>query len=585
MPLPTTDAGELMAVTTDESEHRLIDDGGTRSSGPTANDVWQPCATTLIVVALVAVTGIRGADYPAHLFRAALWRESGPSLWNFHWYGGHPTPTYGILSAPVVAVLGALASASLASVTSTYCFARLTTEHTSGRTTALANHVFGLLVTTNVIVGRIAFAIGLACALLAVLAWSHHVHASAIGVAGLASMASPVAGTFLALVSAAVLLDPTRRGPNQRIDRLIAGAVCTASLAPILASNLLLGVHGTFPFRGGHLAASITVLAAAARWCRPTIVRVAARLVAVASLVVFVVPNPLGGNAVRLAQIVGVPLLVVALGDPLRRRSIALGVTALVAIGWSLSPAVVAASASIGDASSEPSYHAPLVEQLRRRNDDGRPIGRLEIPFTRNHWESYYVATEVAFARGWERQADIQRNPELYDTELTETRYRGWLRDHAVRWIAIPDVALDHSGLREREIIERGDQSWRRLVWHDAHWKLFEVVDYTPIVDPPATLVQQTGDRIRVRVDRAATVTIRFVYDPLLTISAGGCVRERSGGWTEAVLPRAGEYELRVVLGPAAGSCPRLRSHPRVRPEDTASAHENVRFAVSDPLR
>lgn len=549
----TTDRPQLPATTTEVGVPGGVGRGNAPPADRSARDVWQPCATTLVVVVLLAVTGIRGADYPAHLFRAALWSESGPSLWNFHWYGGHPTPTYGILSPPVVALLGAFTTASVAAVVSTHCFARLTTAHTPGRTTALANHVFAVLVGTNVVIGRVAFSIGLACALVAVLAWSSRLLVTAVGAAGIASMASPVAGVLLALVAAAVLVDPTRRDHSRRVDRPIALAVVAASLAPIVVANVLFEVPGTFPFRGGHFVVSMSVLGAAARWSRCTIVRVAAVLVGVVSSTVFVVPNALGGNIVRLAQIVGVPLLVVALGDHARRHRLGLGLTAVLGVGWSLSPAVVATAASLGDPSSDAAYHTPLIEEVRRRNGDGLPVGRLEIPFTRGHWESYHVAAEVPYARGWERQADIERNPELYDPMLDEAQYRRWLRDHAVRWIAVPDVAVDHSGLRERDIVRAGG-SWRRLVWRDAHWELFEVLAYTPIVDPPATLVEQAGDRVVLRVDRAATVTVRFVYDPHLSISSGACARATADGWIEAILPQAGDYELRPVLR-HAGPC------------------------------
>ena len=71
--------------------------------------------------------GVRGADYPAQQLRALLWEQTGASVWNYHWYAGHSTPQYSVLTPPAVAVLGAFAVAASASVAATYWFARLTT--------------------------------------------------------------------------------------------------------------------------------------------------------------------------------------------------------------------------------------------------------------------------------------------------------------------------------------------------------------------------------------------------------------------------------------------------------------------------
>jgi hypothetical protein len=518
--------------------------------------VWQPCATTLTIVALIAATGIRGADYPAHHFRAALWREVGPTLWNFQWYGGHPTPTYGVLSPPIVALFGAFVSVATAAIVSTFSFSLLTTELVPGRATVLANHVFAVLVTTNVVVGRVAFGIGLACALLAIVAWRYRLGIMAIGAAGLAGLASPVAGAFVALAATAALLDLVRRRAPDRLGPATGIGVMLAATSPMLVTGALFDALGTFPFRGGHLVMSIVVLLITARWGGPSVVRVGAVLVTGASLAVFIVPNPLGGNIVRLTQIVGVPLLVIAAGSRHRRGRFVLGVLAISAIGWSISPGFVAAGDAVGDPSTGLAFHLPLIQEVTRRNADGGPVGRLEIPFTLNHWESYYVAAAVPYARGWERQADIDRNPELYDPRLDETVYRRWVSDHAVRWIAVPDVDIDDDGggVWEVDFLRSTNASWIRRVWSDAHWQLYEVVDYVPIVEPPGRLVGQAGDHVRIRVDRAATVTIRFSHDPRMSISSGACMRARPDGWIEAVLPRAGEYELRVALVHAAAS-------------------------------
>ena len=48
---------------------------------------------------------------------------------------------------------------------------------------------------------------------------------------------------------------------------------------------------------------------------------------------------------------------------------------------------------------------------------------RIEIPFTRFHWETYVVAPRYPLARGWERQLDIKDNPLFYSGPLTAATY------------------------------------------------------------------------------------------------------------------------------------------------------------------
>ena len=73
---------------------------------------------------------------------------------------------------------------------------------------------------------------------------------------------------------------------------------------------------------------------------------------------------------------------------------------------------------------------------------------RVEIPFTENHWEAAHVAPHVPLARGWERQLDRRYGALFYDGTLTPRRYRAWLDEHAVAYVALPDVPLDYAAPR-----------------------------------------------------------------------------------------------------------------------------------------
>ena len=50
-------------------------------------------------------------------------------------------------------------------------------------------------------------------------------------------------------------------------------------------------------------------------------------------------------------------------------------------------------------------------------------------------------------ARGWERQLDRYRNPLFYEPgPISAARYRRWLAEQAISYVALPDAPLDYSG-------------------------------------------------------------------------------------------------------------------------------------------
>lgn len=533
--------------------------GRTRAALAPGITVLAPGITVLAVVVVAATIGLRGADYPAQLLRAVLWDQTAASVWNFHWYAGHPTPSYSVLTPALSTLVGPFGVAAIGAVAATWCFSSLTRALVPSSTTALAGHAFAVAVAVNVIVGRAAFSLGLALALGTLLAWHRRRFTAALLLAVLVPLASPVAAVFLAVAAASVAIVAVRRRPpgeaRARCSTLLRqGSVLTvATLVPVAVTTSVLRDAGRFPFRGAPFVVSLVVLAALVVVARAPQVRTGAALSALVSVAVFVVPNPLGGNVLRLSQMIAVPLAIAVLPESRRLGRSAFAALAAVAVFgalWSVQPAVEATRVWAGDASIRPDYHRPLIEQVRARNADGSPIGRLEIPFSENHWESLFVAAEVPYARGWERQVDLVRNAVLYEPDLTLDEYHRWLFDNAVRWIAVPDVALDESGRNEARLIAREDTSadvpWLRAVWQGEHWRLYEVLDARPIVDPPASLVSQGADVLIVRTDRPATVTVRYRFTPHLVATGGACLRERPDGWITADLPAAGEYVFGV---------------------------------------
>lgn len=550
----------------------IVPDGGGGAPAAQVEAVqarWWSCGLVAVAVGVVASFGVRGADYPAHLLRAELWERSGLSVWNLYWYGGHSTPTYSLLAPPLVALVGPLAVIAAGSLVATWCFSTLVFELLPGRT-ALASVTFALCCIPNAVVGRAPFALGLGVALAAVLAWQR----GRIGLACLAAIVttacSPVAGVFLLVAAAAMALELGARAvavrPPANTQELRAAAMITgAAAAPILVLAVTFGSGGRFPFRTEQLIVSAAVAATVAALVHVRVVRIAVALTLAVSTVLYAVPNPLGGNFLRLLQHVGVPLVAYGLANATRPSRAPLAIVTIFAIGWTVEPAVVAAAQWAGDESVDADYHQPLIDEIQRRNTTGEPLGRLEIPFTDGHWESLYVALAVPSARGWERQLDLDRNPELYDPDLDLDDYRTWLDHNAVRWIAVPDVAIDEGGLAEWKLLEHErhgtDIAWLTKVWANTHWTLYEIDGYQPIVDPPATLIRQGTDDLVITTPSPATITIRYTYTDALTINGTSCLEPSDDGWTIAHLTTAGTHRITIdpdeTIDPgAADACP-----------------------------
>ena len=131
-------------------------------------------------------------------------------------------------------------------------------------------------------------------------------------------------------------------------------------------------------------------------------------------------------------------------------------------------PAVRAVEEARGDPSTAPAFHDEVLRFLSSR---AKPGERLEVPLTRNHWEAAYLAEAYPLARGWHRQLDRKVNPLFYDREhpLTPARYQRWLRENAVRWVALPTAPLDFSAearegaAAQRRAVPRAASHVRRL--------------------------------------------------------------------------------------------------------------------------
>ena len=502
---------------------------------------------TLLAAALAGLAlALRwqGADWPAQVFRIEMFRRAGFVVWNLQWYGGHHVLGYSVLSPAVGALLGPGLLAVSSAAVAAYCFTRLV-RPVFGRSATIGAVWFAAATVTNIAVGRLTFGFGMALGLAAALALSRRHTVLALVLALACPLASPVAGVFLAISTTAWAL-ATRR-PHGRVVGLAMAALAGV---PIVVLGLMFPEGGTFRYNPlefvATLAVCVGIFLAVPRDARA--IRLGAVLYAAAAVVVFAVPTPIGGNLGRFGMYVGGPLLACALWPARKLVLLAIAPFALV---WQWNPAIDGILFAGRDPSSHAAYHEPLVHFLESHN--AAPV-RVEIPFTRQHWEAAYVAPDAPLARGWERQLDRVTNPLFYDGPLSARAYRDWLRSHAIEFVALPDAPLDPSAVAEARIIAH-HPPYLVPVWHNAHWRVWQVVGAEPMVSG-GELVSMRPDSLTVDVTRPGPVLVRVHYTSHWTLDGAGCVRPGPNGWTVLRVREPGPVQLRSTVLGNPGVCP-----------------------------
>ncbi len=258
---------------------------------------------------------------------------------------------------------------------------------------------------------------------------------------------------------------------------------------------------------------------------------------------------------------------------------------------WQVAAPLSNFASAAADPAVHASYYAPLLGELRTLgvgygSPPTRPA-RIEVVPTRNHWEARWVAPHVMLARGWERQLDIERDALFYDeakTPLTAARYRSWLANEAVSYVALPDAPLDYSAKGEARLLRGEDRgagdgsgevggggtgdgigggggagppSYLREIWRSTHWRLFAVLNPQPLVGAPASMTALSTDSFTVSAPRTGAYVARVRFTPYWALTDGhGCVRRAPGGWTEVQAHSAGSLHVAIAF-----SVTRIFSH------------------------
>jgi hypothetical protein len=515
---------------------------------------WLPAVVLSAALAsLMLLWDPRVGDLAAQVFHTELFQHGGLAIWNSSWYGGHYTLNYSLLFPPAAAVLGPQVVGMLSVVASSYLFDRLVRDRW-GAAARPATLWFAAGVVTLLADGQLTFALGVAFGLAALRCLQAGRTTPAIAAAACCPLASPVAGAFLAGVIVA--------GLPERGERPSRTAIAAAAVAFVLtvAPNLAFPEPGRFPFATSSFVA-IPIWCAGAlflTWraegeARLRRVILGYGLVGVA---IFLTPNAMGGNAVRLGALFGGPVLAAVLltHRPLRRPHPAvprwfytavLVVTLAGSLYWQFTASVTQVARAVGDPSTSASFFHPASRWLREHGGTGV---RIEVPPTANHWESAYLAPNFELARGWLRQLDTARDDLFYkEGALTTTSYGRWLRNNAIAYVALPDAPLDYSSKVESELILAAPPYLRER-FHDAHWRIYEVVEPKPLVEPlgpgGANTVAVGRQGFSFDATGPGDFLVRVPFTPYWSIGSGAGCLMRHGNWTLARTAGPGTFSV-----------------------------------------
>ncbi|NJP69862.1 MULTISPECIES: MFS transporter [Streptomyces] len=520
-----------------------------------------------------------GGDLAAQDAWAEFVGRHPDSAYNLAWYGGMHPVSYSVVSPYLMSVLGVRTTMMIAGTLSAGLLTMMLIRSRSVRDPlgpALAG-VFALL--CNAASGRVTFGLGTLFGLGATAVvfcwpyrWRYKRWAKALcaaPLAALATMASPVAGLFVGLVAVALFLQKRRPG---------AWALGLAPSVVVALSAWLFPFSGTQPMSFGSVVlpfvySALVYALVPKEW---KTVRITAAVYGLSILLVWLVSSQIGSNITRLAMLFGGAVLLAALpfAVPRSRKWYAIVVACAGFATW-IGFKSVDDVVHTTPAASWARELAPLVNELQKAGADK---GRVEVVPAASHREASALAPYVNLARGWNRQADMERNPLFYDDTLNSANYHEWLRRWAVHFVVVPKDEPDgDGGQRERQLVQRG-MPYLKQVWGDTNWQLFAVTDPMPLADPPAVVDRADQGELTIEVRKAGRVLIRIPYSPWLGLvdadgkgvkppqeterskhrtegepksfdNVNGCLMETEEDaagdkWTELLAPKPGVYRL-----------------------------------------
>ena len=470
------------------------------------------------------VTDLNAADARA----GAVRRGVGATYW-FSWFGGTVPARYSVLTGVASSLIGVRLLAAVGVLSIAVLLPRLLIG--SHRPVG-ATYLGVIAALSNLYSGRVAFCAGAALAVAAGLALRRQAPWPAGVLNLLAALVSGLPAVFLLLaVTGPVLtgqLRPTRIWP-----------FLTLTAVGLTAPLLYFGAPGPLAFDGWTLTRVLVIVASALAVRPPAPVRWTLAVTLAGCLLLFVVPNSIGGNINRFACYL-VPALLWAFCRQRRAVVVIAVLPALLYSAWMLGSDVHRGL----QPSARPAYDAPLIAELA--SQPGMLNHRVEALDTSTHRPSADLAADYFLARGWESQSDAAANPIMYRGPLTATRYRHWLDNLAVGWVAVPDDVNPADASEARLITTH--PGYLHQVWRRGHWSLYAVRRPMPLVPPPATLVSRSPAALTIAVPRPITVTLRIRPSRYLRAvgspGAPGSITRLNATTVLVRLPSAGTYRI-----------------------------------------
>ena len=500
-------------------------------------------ALTGIISLTLLLAGPGPADAPAHLYRAMLVRD-GAFVWDNLWFSGqYPLASYSLLYYLPAAIVGNLPLVLGAAIASTVLFSSVA-RHEWGDSALWPSRAFAVLAAAPMFTGLYAYAVGFATLLGALAALQHGRRRVAILLGALTLGASPLAFGFLVLVLASVAL-------SRRVSRrtVLTVGVPLAALALFqVAVMRVFHSGGLYPFHAVNLigavgvSGAIALLARRALGGRPIVALVG--LWAVASVVLYAVPTPLGDNWTRLSAFVFPLALVTAFLTRWRPRWLAI-VTVVGSLAYNVAPYALLIPLRLDTRAQSESFWVPALTYLRQH---ATPDNRIEIVPTTTHWESYlFPRLGYAIARGWYEQLDMTTNAVLYSKRLTPVAYRRWLRTRGVRFVVLPHTSLDSIAGPEGRLLNSGRSGLHAMLRSST-------VDVFELARPSPILTGAAGAHIRLLSHTTLTGSVRTPgryllrarYVPYYRVRPAGCVSQAPGGLSWLDLPEAGSFVIDV---------------------------------------
>lgn len=501
---------------------------------------------TVALAGVYLIIAPQSPDLAAASYRSHLFSQVGFSLWDNSWLGGHHLPAYSLLAPALGALIGPQLVAAIAMCAVSALFAPIIAGRFTARGERIAALWLALGAGISLLSTRVPFDLGLAIGLGAVVLAQRERMWWALGLSVLTSLASPVAGAFLAVAMLAWALARRRAWP---------AALCLAALIPIGLLAVVFPEGGTQPFDGSAFYPALlgVIILVAVIPAEQRALRIGAVLYGLVLVGSFVIPSAVGGNADRLGALMAGPVAacVLTVGAPGARRMRALMVLAPFLLYWQANAPVSDYIAVASNPAVRASFYTPLLNELHVLGVGyGARPARIEVVASDAHWEARWIAPHVMIARGWERQLDRRYNGLFYEKEpLDAATYRRWLSEQAVSFVALSDGALDYSSVGEAKLLRNsasnGTGAYLREIWHSRHWRLFAVHPATALAQAPARMSAVSSESFTLAVPAAGSYEVRLHFTPYWAIAHGpGCVAEAPGGWTEVQARRAGSVHV-----------------------------------------